>query len=346
MFKTSKEMLLKKIFTSLLLIFSTQFFLFGQFKIGGYFSSKYEKSQSEGLIPNGNISINFLSVNFYGRINSKFEFFTEIRTENSISKIFLEQAWIGFKAGAFLNIKTGAYLVPFGKYNQFHRPLESRLIDYPLPKEQIGPVPWSDIGILIEGNYGIFSYSTYLGNGLGESENIRKSRQYTDNNSDKARGGRLSLSLSQGLEIGYSRYKGAYNSEGDLKLTLEGVDISWLSSKMLLFAEYSRVNLENPSPYEKGKAEGYFILFSFSVGNFFPVFSYQKVNYNDPYHGTGFLPSLNKGLGIKEDKSRWTIGLNFYPVKNIVFKVEYQFNKEKDLELNNDKLLIQSAISF
>ncbi len=320
--------------------------LLGQVKVGGYFSSEYGKSQSEGLYPKENINNRFFTINFSGKINQKFEFFSELRTENFVSELYLEQAWIGFRAGAFLNIKTGIYLVPFGKFNQFHRPLESRLIDYPLPVEQIGPVPWSDIGVLIEGNYGILSYSAYLGNGLGEGVDIRGSRQFEDNNSNKARGGRLSISFGQGAELGFSHYKGAYNSKGDLNLALDGVDFVLFTPRMLFWAEYSRANLENQPPYENGKAEGYFILFSYSIGNFSPVVSYQTIKYNDPFHGTGFVPEESSGSGISEEKVRWAIGLNFYPVKNVVFKVEYQFNREKDLEINNDTLLIQTAVSF
>ncbi|MCP2604910.1 porin [Candidatus Aminicenantes bacterium AH-873-B07] len=320
--------------------------ILSEVKYGGYFSCEYSKSQAKGLNPYGNITNSYFSLNFNGKFNSRFYFHSEIRAEEALSHLYLEQAWVGFRAGSFLNIKIGAFLVPFGKLNQIHRPIELKLIDLPFSQEDIIPVPWTDIGILIDGSYGIISYAAYLGNGLGEGENIREGRQFKDNNKDKARGGRLIFSLGKGLKVGFSQYNGAYNSENNLKLNLRGIDFTWSNSKTLLWVEYSLAKIENRNPYENGKAEGYFILFSFPIGNFNPVFSYQFIDYNDPYHGEGFISSIREGSGIKEKKERWTIGLNYYPLNNIVLKVEYQFNREKNLELKNDTLRIQVTIAF
>ena len=327
-------------------LFIANSLILSEVKYGGYFSCEYIKSQEEGLNPYGEILNSYFSLNFNGKFDNNFYFYSEVRAENALSDLYLEQAWIGFRGGAFLNIKVGAFLVPFGILNQIHRPIELKLIDLPLSHENIVPVPWTDIGVLIEGNYGVLSYSFYLANGLGESRNIRESRQFRDNNKDKARGGRLGFSLGKGLKIGFSQYNGAYNSENNLKLNLRGIDLIWSNSKTLLLIEYTKAEIENRAPYENGKAEGYFVVFSFPIGNFSPVFSYQFLDYRDPYHGEGFILDIKGGAGIKEKKERWTIGLNYYPVSNITFKIEYQFNKEKNFQLKNDTLRIQATVSF
>ncbi|MCP2520261.1 porin [SCandidatus Aminicenantes bacterium Aminicenantia_JdfR_composite] len=324
----------------------TNSFILSEIKYGGYFSFDYIKSQKEGINPNGDILNSYFSLNFSGKFDSKFYFYSEVRTENALSDFFLEQAWVGFRGGAFFNLKLGAFLVPFGMLNQIHRPNQMRLINLPLSHENIIPVPWTDIGVSIDGKYGIVSYSVYLTNGLGEGKDISGGRQFRDNNKDKAKGGRLSVSLGKGLKIGFSQYKGKYNSENNLNLNLKGIDLIWSNAKTILLAEYSKADIENRIPYEKGKAEGYFIIFSFSIGNFSPVFSYQFLNYKDPFHGEGFIPGLKEGAGIDKKRERWTIGLNYYPVSNIAFKVEYQFNKEKDLQLKDNTLRIQVAVSF
>ncbi|MFQ6082980.1 MAG: porin [Candidatus Aminicenantia bacterium] len=321
-------------------------FLFAEVKVKGYFASEYVKSQPEGFYPEGNIDNHFFSLQLSGTISPKFEFLSEIRYEHSASEFYLEQAWVGYQGGSFLNLKIGAYLVPFGRFNQFHRPLESKLITLPLNLEQIVPVPWSDIGILSEGKYGILSYSAYIGNGLGNGQNIRESRQFKDNNKDKARGGRIGLSLGGGLEVGFSRYQGAYNSDDNLNLTIDGADLTWVTSKMLLWAEYSKASIENPVSFGNGEATGYFIQLSYLIGSFCPVVSYQTLKYKDPFHGPGFISPDYRGSGINENKTRWTVGINFYPANNIVFKVEYQFNQEPDFELNNNSLWIQAAVAF
>lgn len=74
----------------------TNSFILSEIKYGGYFSFDYIKSQKEGINPNGDILNSYFSLNFSGKFDSKFYFYSEVRTENALSDFFLEQAWVVF----------------------------------------------------------------------------------------------------------------------------------------------------------------------------------------------------------------------------------------------------------
>jgi hypothetical protein len=74
--------------------------------------------------------------------------------------------------------------------------------------------------------------------------------------------------------------------------------------------------------------------------------SYQHFDYEDPFHGEGFLDPLFPGLGISDERERWSLGLVYNLSQTAFLKLEYQFNREKEVEEKNDMLLVQAAVSF
>jgi hypothetical protein len=74
--------------------------------------------------------------------------------------------------------------------------------------------------------------------------------------------------------------------------------------------------------------------------------SYQTLNYVDPYHEWEPLDILSDGAGIAKDLHRWGVGLNYSPAPSFVFTVEYDFNREKTIELDNDVFLARASLLF
>ena len=258
----------------------------------------------------------------------------------------MEQGFLNIQPSQSFSLKLGLHLVPFGKYNVMNRPHQTMLIEPPLPVENVYPQSWRDIGILVDGEISKFFYSAYLGNGLAESEYLNLGQQFKDNNSNKSFGGRVGLDFGEGFEAAFSYYRGRYDDDNERDLTLKGFDVSWISEGVYVISEYLRADMENPADFDKGKAEGYFILFGFDAGRFRPVGSYQKVEYRDIFHGDGFEGPEMGGEGIDMEKSRWTVGLMYFSHQNVYFKLEYQFNEEKDMDIKDNLFLIQVALNF
>ena len=315
-----------------------------QGKIFGYLSFEYVKGQEQTDVTDGSFRKSQLGLIFSDEIAPKIDYVAEIRFKEE-SRIEIEQAWVGFNLSDSLNLKLGMYVVPFGKYNQMNRPHQTMLINAPLIIEKMFPSSWRDIGIQLEGRTGGIHYSAYMGNGLHESVNLEGSQQFKDNNLNKAMGARLGAALSQSMEVAFSYYTGKYDEANERDLTLQGVDLIWSSEGLQILSEYLRGTLQNPENFSEGKVEGFYIQASFESGILRPVVSYQRLKYEDPFHGQGFS-STDPGAGIREEKNRWALGLVYFASENVFLTFEYDFNREKDLEIKNNSYSFQVAISF
>jgi hypothetical protein len=314
-------------------------------KVNGYFSLDYLKGQDQSLFSFGTFQNAQAGLLFSGEWAPRFAYVLEIQSKD-VSRFEIEQAWAGFLWSETVRLKAGLYLVPFGKYNESGRAFQTRLVQAPLPVGEIFPASWRDIGLLVEGKAGFFLYSAYLGNGLAEGENLRAGQQFKDNNRDKGRGGRLGLLLSQTVEAGLSYYSGRIDAENKRGLTLKGADITWSDSSVNLSVEYMKGEIENPAPFAKGTAEGWFVLCSINFGSLSPLVAYEKFRYEDAFHGSGYAGPLAAGLGIFDNRNLWAIGLVATIHQNIVLKLEYDFNKESNLELKNNMFRAQAAVHF
>lgn len=315
-----------------------------QVKIMGYLSLEYISGQEESDVHLGSFKNSQLGLIFSGEIAPKFDYAAELRSGGTVIKV--EQAWVRYKASESFTLSVGSFLVPFGRYNQSNRPYQTDLINPPLQVEEMYPARWRELGILMEGRISSLFYSAYVGNGLAENGNLKESQQFEDNNKNKALGARAGLFLSQRLAVAFSYYRGKYDEDNSRYLSFQGADLIWEFEGLHFLSEYSRASLENPEPYSSGEVKGYFVQVSFNIDNFRPVVSYQYLEYNDSFHGLGFILPSYPGGGILEEKSRWSFGLVYFFTPALLFKLEYDYNREKILELENNTISAQVTLSF
>jgi hypothetical protein len=306
----------------------------GQVKYGGYLALEYIKGQPESAYPHGNIENLLAGFLAAGKVGQRFGFTVEARALG-VNTFDLDQAWAGFIPSEAVTVRVGLYLVPFGSWNTASRPHETLLIRTPLNLEFLYPASWRDLGVLAEGRIGVLTYAAYLGNGLAEGDTTPV-QQFKDNNTDKAKGGRLGLLIGQGVRVGVSYYKGKYDDQNVRDLTLQGADLSWVSQQWEIHGEYTKSFLENPEPFEQGKSEGYSIWACMGFKSLQPVGSFQKLKFTDTYHNGG----------IDLDQSRWTLGLRYVLSSTLFLKAEYDWNKEKGIALKNNQWQVQVGLSF
>ena len=309
----------------------------GQIQYGGYLALEYVKGQAESAYPHGaieNLLAGFLAA---GRVGQKFGFALEVRSLN-VNTFDLDQAWAGFLPSDTFTARVGLYLVPFGQWNTQSRPHETLLIRAPLNLEFLYPASLRDLGLLVEGRIGVLSYAGYVGNGLAETgdASLPYGQQFRDNNTDKAKGGRLGFLVGQEFKAGVSYYTGKFDEFNTRDLTLEGADLSWVTPQWEVHGEYTKAFLENPEPYARGTSEGYSIWGCMSFKGFQPVGSFQKIKFTDAYH--------EGGLNI--DRSRWTAGLRYVLSSTLFVKFEYDWNKEEGTPLKDNQWQVQVGLSF
>jgi len=320
-----------------------------QIQVNGYLSFHYQDGESQSYSPYGEFGMPRAGLFFSGLIERVFDYNLELRFD-SHDLLEVEEAWVGYKPSDAFHLKLGMYLVPFGIYNTASRPYQTPLIRTPLPLAALYPESWRDQGVLAEGKTKIIRYAIYLGNGLREGVDLGSGQQFGDNNGNKAEGGQLALELSRGFEVGISYNHSKFDDAGKRSLELWGAHASWQSQGFRFLYEYDEAEIQNPAEFAKGKVHGHLALGTVNWGGFSPVVSYQKLDYDDPYHGAGFSPGLDlidvAGAGIFSADSRWTVGVMFTPVSAVMLKVEYEWNEEKLAEINNDLFLAQVAFHF
>jgi hypothetical protein len=318
---------------------------FSQVRMNGYFSMDFLKGQNQSPYARGSTENIRAGLIFSGEWTPQFSYALEVQTKEAM-KPEIEQAWAGFASSEAFQLKVGLYLVPFGKYNASGRAFQTSLVESPYPVGEFCPSSWRDLGVLVEGKIGFLQYAAYLGNGLAEAENLGAGQQFKDNNSDKGKGVRLAFTPSQNLEVGFSYYTGKYDDANERNLSLQGLDATWTATNFNMKAEYSRAFVDNPAPLSRGKAEGFFVELWINLGTLSPVLAYEKSKYEDAFHGLQFAAPLQSGLGIFSDHNRWAFGFVYSPHENILLKVEYELNREKNLELQDNIFRAQVAVHF
>lgn len=165
-------------------------------------------------------------------------------------------------------LEAGRIVVPFGAYSTQVNPGVYRTVSRPLMfnmgqrvfDEELGdpvlPMPYSDEGAVLSFVLPLWddvssSIETYAVNGLqGQSSiNFDDSRNYNDNNTTPALGGRWTISNSN-LRLGSSLISGQYAPRGGvgpdasrLAFLIAGADLTWrLDDVLRVQAEYARRN--------------------------------------------------------------------------------------------------------
>jgi len=315
-----------------------------QYKLNGYLSAQYQNGEGNSDSPDGAYGQVRAGLMFSGTAATIFNYGLEVRFKSE-NQLEIEEAWAGVGNASSFRLRLGLYLVPFGKYNTANRPHQNPFIQTPLLQEHLYPESWRDIGLLTEGKWGGLGYSFYLGNGLGEGQDLQEGQQFEDNNGEPCAGGRAFFTLGQDFEVGGSYYRGKYDDLGERDLELWGIDASWESQSFLITYEYGKADIHNPAEYSRGLTEGHFVLASLTLSQLTPFVSYQALKYIDPYHGVDYLnPML--AAGIAKDVNRWAVGLVFSPAPSFLLKAEYDFNGETVIEIDNDIFLAQVAVLF
>lgn len=344
---------------------------FGNVSVGGYMDLEFENFQNT----NSTFDQHRWIINIGAELADRLRFYSEYEIEHGGpnasggGKAKVEQAWVDYLINDAINLRAGALLVPFGRYNIYHDSDLQDLMDRPLVARDIIPTTWTESGA---GFYGEFNptlgdyedatlgYEIYMINGLnGGFSDVglgeAKGSIETDNNNSKAVVGRLLLSPFLGHELGISGYWGRYNGSDDISGV--GVDLLSTWGPLELLGEFAYFDVDEPVDSD--------------VANFFKGY-YLQANYhfwpeflNDSFLGRGFedptftLVARQGWAKIDDDgdavgsgdneEERFTLGINYRPIESWVFKLEYQWNNTENETLergDNNGIIVSTAMGF
>jgi hypothetical protein len=316
--------------------------------LGGYLYTEYFRDQQRAK----NFDLHYLAFSVSGWASDRIQYFAEFELEHGGTggdNTFVEQAYIDFWFNNNLGVKIGGILTPFNRFDELHGPLSNFTISRPQVAREIGVSAWKDVGVVVHGfktlsNDLSVAFDAYTINGLGDGSNLRGSRQYRDNNEDRAMGGRVNLLFRDMVEVGGSAYRGAWDDEGDYDLTMFGGFIMVQTAFADLWGEYSKAETENPSPDADGDMSGYFFQASrLFEDKFRPTIRIGSLDYLDPGSQLGRNPSRGD-----KDLTEVVFSFAYYPTSKVVLKAEYILFGEgaRAEEVDNDLFGLQAAVRF
>ncbi|OGX26283.1 MAG: hypothetical protein A2787_10035 [Omnitrophica WOR_2 bacterium RIFCSPHIGHO2_01_FULL_48_9] len=346
-------------------------FGFGNVSVGGYADVEYGDFEKTNSTFNQHRWI----INIGAFPHERLRFTSELEIEyggpnvpNADGEIKVEQAYMDFLINDAVNVRAGALLVPFGRYNLYHDSDLQNLTERPIVARDVIPTTWTEAGAGIFGGFNPvlgsyedlnLNYELYMVNGLdtGFSDtglSGARASLKTDNNDDKAVVGRVAASPWLNQEVGVSGYWGEYDTAGHA-IAGVGVDSLVTIGPLEWINEYAYFGVEQGSS---------------DVANFFQG-AYSQLNYDfwfkcldNSFLGRGFKDPKMTLVGrydwglISDDsdasrgnnkEDRWTLGFNYRPVDNFVYKLEYQWNQTSNEALergDNNGFLTSMAIGF
>jgi hypothetical protein len=293
--------------------------------------------------------------------------------------IAIEYAELHFAIDRAFNLKAGALLMPFGRFNYLHDSPLQDLTDRPFVTQYVVPTTWTEAGVGAYGGFAAggvrFEYDVVATNGLDQGFSatagggLRDARSSfrRDNNDQKQITGRFGVSpdlaFLDGLSFGVSGAFGTYDTAGRHALEMIGFDLFVKKGPFELLGEAVFGDLERDAGLiaagAPGGLSGWYLEGRF---HFFPeawrgdgawfgeestftfVLRAESVDTDDSATAIDFA---TRGRGMRDDVERYTIGLNFRPVEKTVVKLEYQFLREPGgFEVDNDRIVVSCAVSF
>ena len=327
--------------------------------IGGYGETVFNHFEADGKSDQFD---NLRAVLYFGyKYNDKWVLNTEIEIEHgSTSKdgsVSSEFAYLDYLSSDALNFRAGLMLVPVGIVNELHEPTVFLGVRRPDVENRIIPTTWRENGIGLFGDLAEgLSYKAYIVNGLkGESfsgKGLRGGRQKGAEaiSDDFAGVVRLDYEATTGLTVGGSIYSGDSGQDVGVSAdtTIWEGHVDYRSGGWSVQGLYTQASVDNAAELSRaiaaGKADdgvapadseidavgedlvGWYVQAGFDVlsltdgfgeASLTPFVQFSEYNTQDSV-AAGFTADA------KYDVEVITLGLQYQPIDEIVFKADYQ----------------------
>ncbi len=300
-----------------------------------------------------------------------FESRLEIEPSGGGTNVNLVYAQLTYLLNDYMTLGVGEFFSPSNVFvERFEPQWINKLPDRPLAVYH-GILPNISVGAEVRGGFPIgptrANYAFYISNGPSlnafdpRTAGTLDFNSYTDNNDDKAVGGRVGFLPVPGVEVGYGFETAKPGFQGTtfahVRSLVQSVDLDitrdsdLLKGRINLYAQYAWSKVDH-AVYDPdgtlgfgplsltGKRDGGYALVAYRptkvdvdfVRNLELVFRWDHLS-RDP-----------SGLGDPEE-SRWTLGLDYWLSPSTVVKAAYEWDNPRG-ERNKNALLLQAAMGF
>lgn len=320
--------------------------------IGGYGEILYENHNGSDNSKTDQFDMLRAILYFGYKFNDKWVLNTEIEFEHA-KEAFVEFAYLDYLHDEALNFRGGLVLVPVGIVNELHEPTVFLSAKRSWVESRIIPTTWRENGAGIFGTVGAASYKLYVVNSLNgskfDAKGIRSGRQ----KGSKAKAenfsvvGRVDYELSPGFKVGGSVYGGEQGQDlgVDAGFILGEAHIMARKGGFLFNALVTSTKLSNAGDLNDINLSSSNIVAGAEAAEqmfgWYTEFGYDVLSGSDkgemqltPYLRLEQADTQSKvaeGSLVDADAYDYdiiTVGLNFKPIDEVVFKLEHQFIKD------------------
>lgn len=292
---------------------------------------------------------------FFGhKFNDWISLSSELEVEHAFvegdegGEVAMEQAYLNFHFSDAVNLRTGLQLIPMGFLNEIHEPPTFFGVERNEIETRIIPSTWRELAVSLTGQpVPGLEYHVGVSNGLAVGDEfdadkpLKKFRQGGSEASanDLAFYGALNYRGLPGLTLGGSVFTGNMGQNGAKNPALEGID-----ARATLWDLHAQANIRNfhlRALYARGTISdagalsnvvssgsvpeafyGWYVEPAYTVWQsgdkkLIPFARYERFNTQD---------EMPTGIAADPDSDEQvtTLGMNFYPTANVVFKADYQ----------------------
>jgi len=300
--------------------------------IGGYGEMHYNNLEDQhGTNDRDRLDFHRFVLYFGHEFTDNLRFFSEFELEHSIAgdgqdgEIELEQAFIEYDINDHNRVKGGVFLVPVGIINETHEPNTFYGTERNPVENNIIPATWWEGGVMFSGEMAQgFAYDVAMTSGLNTSMSsdykVRSGRQKVSNAEaeDFAYTGRIKWTAIPGVELAATaQYQEDMTQSLDDTAgsgTLYEAHAAIERGAFGLRALYATWDLDGDGPKALGADEqtGWYIEPSYRINQYFGVFA--RFNEWDNLAGNS----------TDTEYQQIDLGVNWWPHKDVVVKVDYQ----------------------
>ncbi len=299
--------------------------------IGGYGELHYNGLDDQnGIADKDEIDFHRFVLYFGHEFSDRLRLFSELEIEHAVAEgttgaVELEQAYLQYDINEKHRLSAGMFLLPIGLINETHEPTTFYGTERNNVESKIIPTTWWEGGAMFSGELAQgFSYDVAISSGL----NTSAANNYAVRNGrgqlaqakakDPAYTARLKWTGMPGVELAAS-----VNYQADIAQSLDTTAGSATlfethavieQGQFGLRALYATWDLDGAGPKSVGADEqtGWYIEPSFKVTESIGLFTRYSLWDNQA------------GDVIDSEYSQWDLGVNWWPHKDVVVKVDYQ----------------------